>query len=137
MMAATNRSVQPLQSRTRRAHGFLSVGGTTATVHSTRRADNALGVSIRIGGAELQVLSAMTPTQARSLARALTSAADAIERPKTTAGQSGQAFLYEHADGRCLVAAPGSPSVAGDPGWVRQFPVEIDAGLLQADGGAA
>ena len=66
-------------SRARRPHGFISMGTTTAVVHSTRKADQALSVSVTVGTGALQLAAAMTPTQARSMARALMSAAEAVD----------------------------------------------------------
>lgn len=66
-------------SRTRRNHGAFTLGGQLACVYSTRRTGQARGVSIELGGAELLLRGAMTPTQARHLAQALSAAADAAE----------------------------------------------------------
>ena len=41
-----------------------------------------------------------------------------------------QPLLYEHADGRRLVALGGNTIVAGDPEWVRFGPIDIDPALL-------
>lgn len=67
-------------SRTRRAHGCFTIGGTSATVHSTRRDGQALSVTVTVGASALQLVGAMTPTQARTMAKALTAAASAVER---------------------------------------------------------
>jgi hypothetical protein len=56
------------------------MGNATAAVHSTRHRDHALGVTVTVGTDALQLTGAMTPTQARNMAKALTSAADAAER---------------------------------------------------------
>ena len=34
-------------------------------------------------------------------------------------------YLYQHTDGRTVVAPTGHPMFDGDPGWMRQFPVEV------------
>ncbi len=34
-------------------------------------------------------------------------------------------YLYQHTDGRAVVAPAGHPMFDGDPGWVRQFPVKV------------
>lgn len=36
-----------------------------------------------------------------------------------------QLWLYEHEDGRIIVAVPGAAILAGDPQWVRVGPVEV------------
>lgn len=35
-------------------------------------------------------------------------------------------LLYQHDDGRNLVALPGSTTIAGDPSWHRCGPVEVE-----------
>jgi hypothetical protein len=56
------------------------VGDQLATIDSSRRAGEALPVTLTVGAGSLQLTGAMTPTQARTMAKALTSAADAVER---------------------------------------------------------
>ena len=69
----------PSASRTRRNHGAFALGGELACVYSTRRAGACYGVSFELGAGTLKLASAMTPGQARAMARALTAAADAAE----------------------------------------------------------
>ena len=67
-------------TRTRRLHGALTIGTASATVHSTRRGADTLGVTVTVAAEALQLTGGLTPTQARSMARALIAAADAAER---------------------------------------------------------
>lgn len=66
-------------TRTRRNHGAFNLGGQLAAVYSTRRGGQCYGVSFELGAGTLQLAAGMTPAQARQMARALTSAADAAE----------------------------------------------------------
>ena len=66
-------------TRTRRNHGVFSVGGQMAGVYSTRRTGACYGVSFELGAGTLTLASTMTPAQARCMAQALASAADACE----------------------------------------------------------
>lgn len=77
--AAQAASVRPLISRTRRNHGVMTLGGQMAAIYSSRRTAACYGVRFEIGAGTLSLASDMTPAQARALARALTSAADAVE----------------------------------------------------------
>jgi hypothetical protein len=80
--APTSPTLAPSQrlSRTRCAHGFFTIGGLSAAVHSTRRLGKTQGVTVTVGGDALQLTGALTPTQARSMAKALTLAAEAVDR---------------------------------------------------------
>jgi hypothetical protein len=70
----------PLRSRTRRLHALLALNGdTAATVHSTRRAELARGVTLTLNSGEQAQAVALVPTEARALACALLSAAEALE----------------------------------------------------------
>lgn len=69
----------PASTRTRRHHGAFTLGGQLACVYSTRRAGQCYGVGFELGAGTLQLASSMTPAQARSMARALSAAADAAE----------------------------------------------------------
>lgn len=69
----------PAGSRTRRNHGVFSLGSQMAGVYSTRRAGACYGVSFELGAGTLTLASTMTPAQARCMAQALASAADACE----------------------------------------------------------
>ena len=66
-------------TRTRRNHGVMTLGGQMAAIYSSRRTAACYGVRFEIGAGTLTLASDMTPAQARTLARALTSAADAVE----------------------------------------------------------
>lgn len=67
-------------SRTRRNHGTFVLGGHLACVYSSRQASRCYGVSFEVGAGTLVVNGSMTPAQARSMARALNAAADAVEQ---------------------------------------------------------
>ncbi len=67
-------------SRTRRNHGAFMLGGHLTCVYSARQASRCYGVSFEIGAGTLVVNGSMTAAQARQLARALASAADAVEQ---------------------------------------------------------
>jgi hypothetical protein len=71
--------VQPA-TRTRRNHGVFMIGDELASVYSTRRESSCLGVTMVVGNGALQLSGSMTPVQARAMARALSSAADAVEQ---------------------------------------------------------
>ena len=68
------------RTRTRVGHCAIGIGGGTLQVFSSRERGTPLGVTVAVGGTALQLTGAMTPTQARTMARALTAAADAVER---------------------------------------------------------
>lgn len=69
----------PSSTRTRRNHGAFVLGGHLACVYSTRTAQRCYGVSFELGAGTLTLNGAMTPVQARNLARALSAAADAAD----------------------------------------------------------
>ncbi len=70
----------PLRSRTRRLHALLALAGdTAATVHSTRRSEHPRGVTLTLNSGEQAQAVALVPTEARALACALLSAAEALE----------------------------------------------------------
>jgi hypothetical protein len=56
------------------------LGGHLACVYSARRASRCYGVSFEIGAGTLVVNGSMTAVQARGMARALSSAADAADQ---------------------------------------------------------
>jgi hypothetical protein len=73
-------SALPLRSRTRRLHALLALAGdTAASVHRTRRAEPLRGVTLTLYSGEQTQAVALVPTEARALACALLSAADALE----------------------------------------------------------
>ncbi len=73
-------SALPLRSRTRRLHALLALSGdTAASVHSTRRAELPRGVTLTLNSGEQCQAVALVPTEARALACALLSAAEALE----------------------------------------------------------
>lgn len=89
--APASPAVLPLRSRTRRLHALLALSGdTAASVHSTRRAELPRGVTLTLNSGEQAQAVALVPTEARALACALLSAAEALElvqrhqRPATT-----------------------------------------------------
>lgn len=69
----------PASSRTRRNHGVFLFGGELASVYSSRREADGLGVILTVGQGPLTLTGAMTPTQARGMASALQAAAAAFE----------------------------------------------------------
>jgi len=70
----------PLRSRTRRLHALLALADdTAASVHSTRRTEQLRGVTLTLNSGEQIQALALAPTEARSLACALLSAAEALE----------------------------------------------------------
>lgn len=70
----------PLRSRTRRLHALLALDGDiAASVHSTRRAEQVRGVTLTFTGGEQTQALALAPIEARQLACALWSAAEALE----------------------------------------------------------
>lgn len=70
--------VQP-ESRTRRNHGVFIVGNQLACVYSSRRSGDDKSVQLVLGHEGPIFTGGMSPTQARAVARALVSAADAAE----------------------------------------------------------
>ena len=70
---------QAPSTRTRRNHGCCLIGGQLASVYSSRRGGDGLGVTLTIGSGAFVLSGGMTPAQARSLARALTLAASAAD----------------------------------------------------------
>ena len=67
-----------LQTRTRRNHGALTLGGQLACVYSMRSAQQ-YSVRVELGTDSLTLASSMTPGQARALAKALNAAANAVD----------------------------------------------------------
>lgn len=73
-------SLLPMRSRTRRLHALFALAGdTAASVHSTRRAELPRGVTLTLSSGEQAQALALAPTEARALACALLSAAEAQE----------------------------------------------------------
>ncbi len=72
-------SGQARTTRTRRNHGCCLIGGQLASVYSSRRGGDGLGVTLTIGSGAFVLSGGMTPAQARSLAKALTLAAGAAD----------------------------------------------------------
>ena len=66
-------------TRTRRNHGAFTLGGQLACVYSSRRVGQCYAVGFELGAGTLKLASTMTPAQARSMARALSAAADAAD----------------------------------------------------------
>lgn len=83
--------VAPATTRTRRNHGMFTLGGQLAGVYSTRRGGQCYGVSFELGAGTLSLNSSMTPAQARQMARALLSAAAAVETAQQLATEGGAA----------------------------------------------
>lgn len=78
--APVSPSMLPLRSRTRRLHALFALAGdTAASVHSTRRAELPRGVTLTLNSGEHCQAVALVPTEARALACALLSAAEALE----------------------------------------------------------
>ena len=69
----------PTASRTRRNHGVFLLGNELATVYSSRREQDCLGVTITVGNGPLVLTGSFTSTQARVMAEALVAAAAAVE----------------------------------------------------------
>lgn len=69
----------PVTSRTRRCHGVFILGDRLACIYSTRRSTSAHGVTVELGHGDQPVPVSLTPPQARAVARALLTAADAAE----------------------------------------------------------
>ena len=78
-------------TRTRRNHGAFSIGGQLACVYSTRSAGRCFGVRLEVGAGTLALSTSMTACQARTFARALVAAADALARVELQAQQGGAA----------------------------------------------
>lgn len=78
----------PTGTRKRRNHGAFLLGGHLACVYSSRSATRCYGVSFELGAGTLALASSMTPAQARGMARALNSAADAAESQHADAGRA-------------------------------------------------
>lgn len=72
-------------TRTRRNHGVFRLGNEVASVYSSRRVPDGLGVSMTVGNGSLVFTGSMTATQARAMARALMAAACASEAQGATA----------------------------------------------------
>lgn len=69
----------PTITRTRTCHGAVSFGACACGVYTSRREGDAR-ISVDIAATDgLQVIGRLSATQARSMARALLSAADAID----------------------------------------------------------
>lgn len=68
----------PVQSRTRTCHGFFSLGKAPGAIYSSRREGDAT-VTIDIGAEGLVATGRMSAVQARSIARALLAAAEAVD----------------------------------------------------------
>jgi hypothetical protein len=66
-------------SRTRLNHGVFRLGDELATVYSSRRSTDCLGVTLSLGTGALVLTGSMTAAQARVMARALLAAAAAAE----------------------------------------------------------
>jgi hypothetical protein len=66
-------------TRTRRNHGVFLIGSELATVYSSRREVDGLGVTMSVGNGSLMITTSMTSTQARAMARALEAAAAAVD----------------------------------------------------------
>lgn len=77
-------------TRTRRNHGVFLVGNELATVCSSRRGAGGFGVLLQVGRGALMLNGTMTPSQARTMARALTVAAQAAEAAPRGAGERQQ-----------------------------------------------
>lgn len=77
--AAGKLRLVPGTTRTRRNHGVFMLGSELASVYSSRRETDGRGVILTVGAGALVLNGAMTPTQARSLARALEAAASAVQ----------------------------------------------------------
>lgn len=69
----------PASSRTRRNHGVFLLGNELATVYSSRRELDDLGVTLTVGNGPLLLTGSITPAQARAMACALVAAATAAE----------------------------------------------------------
>ncbi len=68
----------PATSRSRRLHGVFSLAGDqAAAIYSTRRGGDAQAVMLEIGIGNQRLSGALTPGQARAMARALLVAAEA------------------------------------------------------------
>lgn len=78
--------VQATSTRTRRNHGAFTLGGQLACVYSARSAGKCYGVSFELGAGTLSLAARMTASQARAMARALTSAADAADATQRQEG---------------------------------------------------
>lgn len=68
-----------VSSRTRRNHGVFMLGEELASIYSSRRVADELGVSMAVGCGSLVLTGSMTPRQARAMAGALMAAACAVE----------------------------------------------------------
>jgi hypothetical protein len=80
--------VQAIGTRTRRNHGAFTLGGQLACVYSARSAGKCYGVSFELGAGTLNLAARMTAGQARAMARALNSAADAADATQRQEGPS-------------------------------------------------
>ena len=69
----------PASSRTRCNHGVFLLGHELAIVYSSRRSADGQSVTLSLGNGPGDAALGMTPSQARAMARALTSAAAAVE----------------------------------------------------------
>jgi hypothetical protein len=79
-LASNPTQTTPLRTRTRRLHALFALAGdTAASVHSTRRSEQQRGVILALNSGEQAQSIDMLPTEARALACALLSAAEALE----------------------------------------------------------
>ena len=68
-------------TRTRRNHGCFLLGNELASVYSSRRVADGLGVVVNVGNGPLMLTGSMSSSQARAMARALLAAANAADAP--------------------------------------------------------
>lgn len=76
----------PNTTRTRRCHGVFIAGEELAVVYSSRR-EVGKGVVLELGVDVVEHSWAITPAQARSMARALIAAALAVESAQAGSGR--------------------------------------------------
>ncbi len=77
--AAAPTPSKPTISRTRCCHGFFTLGTVPGAIFSSRRGDDIAGVIVDLGRGGTVATGRMSSTQARSAARALLAAAEAVD----------------------------------------------------------
>jgi len=98
----------PTTTRTRRLHAVFALGDDLASVHSTRREVEARGVIVTLcNGAQWQAVR-MLPAQARSMARTLIDAAEAVELSQRQAQRARHDARDDRGAGLALVSEGGA-----------------------------
>ncbi len=69
----------PASSRTRLSHGTFLIGDQLGSIYSSRRGGDRQAVVFQVGTGPLHISCSITPRHARTMARALLAAANALD----------------------------------------------------------